>query len=137
MATNNFPVFVQKPNVGWSGVMIAANTAVDGTGTVATAFTAGLNGGRIDRIRCKALGTNVATVLRVFINNGGATTTASNNSLVSELALPATTASPSAPITPDLALALGESVPPGYKVTLCIGTAGTDGWIFTCEGWDY
>ena len=74
-----------------------ANTAKDGTGTVTTVATgnnAGNNAGNfVQKLIARPLGTNIATVLRVFINNGGVNTTAANNSLIAELTLPATTLS--------------------------------------------
>jgi hypothetical protein len=47
-----------------------ANTALDGTGTVGTAYTAGSNGSRIDRIVIKATGTTTAGMIRLFIHDG-------------------------------------------------------------------
>ena len=69
MAQNINPVFLLVPVVSWGTLMTAANTAMDGTGTVVTIFTAdATNGGRCDEIRFKAAGTNVTTVARIFIN---------------------------------------------------------------------
>ena len=76
--------------------------AYDGTETVGTplalAYTAGANGSRIDQISVKfsstngatASGTSSATVIRFWINNGSANTTAGNNIFLGEIALPAT-----------------------------------------------
>ena len=51
--------------------MTASNTAKDGTGTVLTVFTAdSTNGSYLSTLSFRAAGTNVATVARVFINNG-------------------------------------------------------------------
>lgn len=58
-------------NAGTTGPIKTANTAKDGTGVVTTIFTAdATNGGRVERVRARACGTNTASVLRVFINNG-------------------------------------------------------------------
>lgn len=47
-----------------------ANTARDGTGTIATIFTAGTNGSRIDDIVIKATGTTTAGMIRLFLHDG-------------------------------------------------------------------
>lgn len=47
-----------------------ANTNRDGTGTIATAFTAGTFGSRIDTVRITATGTTTAGVVRLFIHDG-------------------------------------------------------------------
>jgi len=47
-----------------------ANTNRNGTGTIATVFTAGSSGSRIDDIYIVAQGTTTANVVRLFINDG-------------------------------------------------------------------
>ena len=47
-----------------------ANTSRNGTGTIATVFTAGSSGSRIDDISIDATGTTTAGVVRLFINDG-------------------------------------------------------------------
>lgn len=47
-----------------------ANTNRNGTGTIATIFTAGSNGSRIDDIYIVATGTTTAGVVRLFVNDG-------------------------------------------------------------------
>lgn len=47
-----------------------ANTARNGTGTIATVFTAGANGSRIERISIVAQGTTTAGMVRLFIHDG-------------------------------------------------------------------
>lgn len=47
-----------------------ANTNRNGTGTIATIFTAGSNGSRIDDIFIVATGTTTAGVVRLFVNDG-------------------------------------------------------------------
>ena len=77
MSGNNNPIFSRVGDIQWVGAALAtANTAKDGTGTVASVFTAdATNGGYVQKLVARALGTNVATVLRVFVNNGSASTT--------------------------------------------------------------
>lgn len=137
MSQNTNPIFVGTPNCSWSGQVTTANTAVDGTGTVATIWTAGANGGFLRAIRCKAGGTNVASVARFFLNNGGTNATAANNVLIGELALPATTGSNTVMIGPDLIYSLNRIVPAGYVVSVCIGTTVATWWNFEGEGGNY
>lgn len=137
MAANTTPIFAAAPSVS-VGTLIgtAANAALDGTGTVATIFTAGANGSRIDYIRIKSTGTCVATVVRFFINNGGATTTAANNSLIAEQAIAAYTLSQTAAST-DYIISLGIALPPGYKITCCVGTAVATNFAISAYGADF
>ncbi len=52
------------------GQVSTANTARDGTGTLATILTAGSNGTRIDDIKIQATGTTTAGVVRLFLHDG-------------------------------------------------------------------
>jgi hypothetical protein len=106
MAVTSTPIFVQTPNVGALNAVLSTamtNTkAFDGTETAGTAmvlcFTAGADGARIDQINCRlastngatASGTSNATVVRFWLNNGSANTTAGNNIFIGEVAIPAT-----------------------------------------------
>src|SRR5574343_1044472 len=101
MPANTSPIFPLTPNLAWATVT-TANTAKDGTGTVATVFTAGTNGARVDYLKVRALGTNVATVIRVFINNGSTNATAANNTLIVDQTIAATTNSETAQLVDNL-----------------------------------
>jgi len=52
------------------GQVTTANTNRNGTGTIATIFTGGTNGSRIDDISIVATGTTTAGVVRLFLNDG-------------------------------------------------------------------
>ena len=104
MAQNTNPIFPLIPANSWvSGVAanaatpgVTANTTKDLTsGTIYGPIeTAGaVEGSRLDFIKVRALGTNVATVIRIWLNNGSATGTAANNTLYLERTLSATTVS--------------------------------------------
>lgn len=100
------PIFAQTPNTGALNAILSTamtNTkAFDGTETAGTAYaliyTAGANGSRVDQVMCRlastngatASGTSSATVVRFWINNGSANTTAGNNIFLGEVAVPAT-----------------------------------------------
>lgn len=122
MPANFSPIFPLTPNLGVAGVLLTTamtNTkAFDGTeaaGTpMALIYTAGSNGSRVDKINIRyqstagatASGTTTATLVRFWINNGSVNTTASNNILLGEIALPA-----------QAVTALGTSVLPVYTFT--------------------
>ena len=136
MAANTVPIFPKAGLISW-GTITTANTAKDGTGTVVTIFTAdATNGSRIDSIIVRALGTNVATVLRVFINNGSVNSTATNNSLYSETTIAATTLSEVAALA-NTAIPLNLVLPAGYKINITIGTTVAAGLSVTATGGTY
>jgi len=145
MPANTTPIFPLTPKVSW-GTVTTANTAKDGTGTVVTIFTSGANGARIDQIKVRALGTNVATVLRFFINNGSDNAVAANNSLIHEQTIAATTLSETAMLLDNninITVNTTETVvpipylPAGYKINIAIGTTVAAGLQVTAHGGDY
>ena len=147
MAQNTSPIFPLVPEVMWvSGTGatagtpgLTANTTTDLTaGTIyGPIFTAdATDGSRLDFIKVRSLGTNVATVVRLWINNGAATTTAANNTLYLERTLSATTVSQTAEL-PDIILPLNISLPAGYRVYATFGTAVAAGFHLTAVGGDY
>ena len=87
MSANTSPIFGLVPHISGIQIPVTANTAKDGTGTVATIFTAGAEGSKIERVFLQHMGSNTATVVRFFVNNGGTNSTATNNYLVHEEAL--------------------------------------------------
>lgn len=136
MAVTATPVFTQTPNVGALNAVLSTamtNTkAFDGTETAGTAlalvFTAGADGARIDQVMCRlastngltASGTSSATVVRFWINNGSANTTAGNNIFLGEVAIPATAVTAlgtSALTTYPLSLPTnGLNIPGAYRI---------------------
>lgn len=62
------PSYAATARCGIAQVSVA-NTALDGTGTLATVFTAGATGSRIDAINLKATGTTTAGMIRLFIHD--------------------------------------------------------------------
>jgi hypothetical protein len=147
MAQNTNPIFPLIPANTWvSGAAanaatpgVTANTTKDLTsGTIYGPIeTAGaVEGSRLDFIKVRALGTNVATVIRIWINNGSVTTTAANNTLYLERTLSATTVSETAE-QPDIILPLGISLAAGYRVYATFGTAVAAGFHLTAIGGDY
>ena len=137
MVANVNPIFPLTPVVGWTDAITAANTTKDGSsGTVTLAFTAGADGSFVESITGQALGTNVASLARVFLNNGAATTTASNNALIGQIGLPAITLSENAEVA-TVSLTLNRAIPAGYRIYIVIATAVAAGWEFTVWGGNY
>jgi hypothetical protein len=143
MATNTIPIYSKAGQISWSGLIQTANTAKDGTGSATVIFTAGVDGARVERIRARAAGTNVATVLRIFINNGSNAEVAANNVLYAEATLAATTLSEVALITlvefPNTTdtTALPIVLPAGYKILATIGMTVAAGYYLTAVGSTY
>lgn len=152
MPANTTPVFPVIPRIQWTGNITAANTAKDGTGMVNLAFTAGENGSRIDQIKVRAKGTNVATVMRFFVNNGQDTAVAANNTLVHEAAIASTTISETTALADnDILISKSDSntsstlaiappipfLPPNYRLYVTIGTAIAAGLQVSVFGGDY
>jgi hypothetical protein len=137
MAANTAPIFSIAGDIEWGATAITtANTAKDGTGTVLTCFTANVDGGFVQRIRFRSAGTNIATVARVFINNGSTNATAANNILYDEITLAATTISEVAAL-PVYELPLNFALPAGYTLNVTIGTTIAAGYFVSVIGGKY
>lgn len=144
LAASTSPAFASvTPSNFTPGTLTAANTATDGTGTVllvATAPATSSGGSLVESIRCAHLGTNVATVARVFYNNGSTPTVSGNNSLIAEKAIPANTVSQTAEsIFQDINInqVLKASASTPERIYITIGTAVAAGVRFTAKGGDF
>lgn len=129
MAGNNDPIYSRVGAIGQTTGITSAQNTYDGAGANDTlVFTAdATNGSFVQRLRFKAKGTNVATVARIYINNGSANTTAANNVFYGEVTLPATTASATAS-TGDFDYPMNFALPAGWKIYVGLGTAVAAGW---------
>jgi hypothetical protein len=137
MAANTAPIFSKLGDVSSNASTTMAPTfttaAADYTGATAThnklVFTAdATNGGFIQRLRFKAIGTNTASVARIFLNNGSANTTAANNSFYGEVSLPATTAIATA-ATVEIDYPMNFALPAGFTIYVGLGTTVAAGWV--------
>jgi hypothetical protein len=138
MPANTQPIFSVAGDIEWGPtVLTTQNTAKDGTGTVLTVFSADTtNGGFVQRIRFRSAGTNIATVARVFINNGLTNTTPANNILYDEITLAATTLSEVAALA-TYELPLNFALPPGYRLNVTLGTTVAAGYYVSVIGGRY
>jgi hypothetical protein len=134
MATN--PTFPGAPNLGVFGlVLTTAHPEKDGT-TADLVWTAGLLAGEIKYVVARAKGANTATVLRVFINNGGAVGTPGNNILHKERTIVTTVATEVAE-QPDNRIDLDLALPAGHRIYVAIGTAVAAGLAVSAVGHDF
>ena len=135
---NTAPIFSKVARAAWAAIT-AANIAKDGTGTVAVIMTAdAVEGGFLHKIIVEPAGTNVATVLRVFMNNGATNVTAANNTLIAQIGLPASTLSETAVATmTPVERVFNIPVPPGYRINVVLATAVAAGWHVTAIAGDY
>ncbi len=137
MAANINPIWIRKGNIGFNKAT-AANTTRDLTsGTTYLVFTAdAAEGSRVSGLTIQPLGTNVATALRIWLNNGGSAGTATNNTLIDEVTVPASTSSEVAELS-KIDIPLDIVLPLGWRIYVTIGTAVSAGLQVTVQGGDY
>jgi len=137
-ALNTLPIFTASGDTQWAVSAVTANTTKDLTvGTAYLVFTAGSSGGYVQRIRFRPLGTNVATVARIWINNGQPTGGVNtNNTLWDEISLAATTLSETSALS-TYEIPLNFALPAGYRIYVTLGTAVAAGYTITCIGGKY
>ena len=140
MPAGTTPIFVITPNSSWTPIITAANAALNGTGTLNTdiweLFTAGANGSFVETITLRAIGTNIQTVFRIFLNNGATNGTAANNVLIYEQAMPATTGVANSATT-HIEIPFNRMLEPGHRLLITNGTLIANGWIACAFGGDY
>lgn len=144
-APNNDPIYSKAGQISMkpaSLLGVASNRTSTYDGSNATTdkilWTASAQGGYVQRIRFKPAGTNAASVARIWINNGSAQTTATNNVLYGEISLPATTISAVAAL-PDIDYPMNLALPNGYTVIVGVSAAAdlASGWSATVIGGSY
>jgi hypothetical protein len=139
MAANIQPIYSKIADIQWSTDTVqSANTTTNLTsGTIYPIFTADTtNGGYVQRVRFRPLGSNAATVARVWINNGSDTTVAANNAMWDEIAIALTTVSQTA-AQATYELPLNFPLPASYRLYVTLGTATAAGFDVTVIGGKY
>lgn len=143
MPANTDPTYTLTPDLSFdnAGGMAQPITLLAGDYTGIGAnnrllHTAGANGSFVRSIIGKASGTNVASVLRLFANNGLTPGTAANNAFIGEISLPATTISAVAG-TVEIELPLEFAMRATHRLYGGLGTAVAAGWTFTVVGGQY
>jgi len=140
MALNTAPIYSGVGDIEWGATALtAANVTYEASGSnVLTVFSASASGSFVQRVRFKASGSTTATVARLFINNGGAITTLTNNILFDEITLAAAVSSSTAATTV-YELPMNIALPSGSAIVVAIGTAqaGGGGWYASAIGGSY
>jgi hypothetical protein len=149
MPANTDPIYTRTPDVQVGGAVLgpSANTATDGTGANTTViFTSdGTEGGFVQKVILKAVGSPAATVARIFLCTAtgtitpGTTNTAANTALIAEVALAAWTASNTQPSN-QYEIPLNLPLPADHKLMITFGTstgASGTGYAVTTVGGKY
>lgn len=144
MPGNSDPIFSRVGDVsanGTTGMPATLTTATgDYTGVSANhqlAHTAdATNGSFVQRLRFQATGTNVASVARIYLNNGSTNTTATNNAFYGQVSLPATTAINTAATT-EIDYPMNFAMNPGFRIYVGLGTTVAAGWVCTAIAGKY
>lgn len=140
MAGNSTPIYSKVADWQWVNGITTANTTKDLTaGTSYLVFSSdATNGGYVKKLRIRHTGANAsATVLRVFINNGGAINVSTNNILFDEIGIAANATVSETGASTNYELPINEALPPGYKIYVTIGTAITGGLAVTAVAGKY
>ena len=143
-AVNTDPIYSKAGSVSNNGttgmnqlVTAAANDYTGISANNSLIFTAdATNGSFVQRIRFKAGGTNVASVARIYLNNGSVATTAANNVFYGEISLPATTAIATA-ATVEIDYVMLFALPAAFRIYFGLGTAVAAGWVATVVAGNY
>ena len=114
MAASTTPIYPLTAAIG-SGKVLTANTNLDGTGTIVSILASGANGTRLDYVQAVHLGTNVATVLRLFLYTGS-TYAIYKEATIAANAINQTAASVAVTIP------CGDFIPAGYTLYASVGT---------------
>jgi hypothetical protein len=145
MAANTDPIFTRTADVQIGGAVIGptANTAQDGTSSSTSMYALfqadATEGGYVQRVTVKAVGSPAATVMRLYLSTitgsltMGTTNTVANTSLIGEMTLPAITLSQTA-ATPQFEWPINMAFPPGYRLLASFGTStGAAGTGYICN----
>jgi hypothetical protein len=84
------PAFISAPRIGVASLS-AANTAIDGTGTITTLLTGVAAGTRILEIATQSSATSAAALVNVFVSSDGGTTWKLFDQISISAATPSTT----------------------------------------------
>ena len=145
MAANKEPIFSIKGDISTNDgttmpQVMGTAAAADFTGisgNYALIFTAdSTSGGFVKGLKFVAAGTNVASVARIFVNNGSTNGTAANNTMIAQQSLPATTLSNTS-MTAEIYLPLDMALSPGFRIYVGLATAVAAGWVVSADAGQY
>lgn len=133
MAANNKPIFTIVPN-SIPVFLDYANTASDGSGTLTTLVTAGVDGTRVDQVVFRnaqqTVAASTAQLGKIFLTDNGSP---ENSILVGEIALAAATRSATVigsnstfTFSPPLIMKAGQ------KLKVCVSIGNSSNNLFSC-----
>lgn len=147
MAANTNPIFGRAPDVQVGGAILGptAVTEQDGTGATPIIFMSdAAEGGYVDSITLKPVGSPAATVVRIFLCTSavasgsfvpGTTNTAANTSLIAEVSI-GLVASSNTTAQNEVTIPLRRSIPAGMKLLIGFGTStGASGTGYAVTTW--
>jgi len=144
MAANTSPIFIRTPNIQWTKLDYAppsgsSHIASGSLGTeVKVVYSSSLNGSRIDEVRIISVGTNDATVVRLFINNGQDNNVITNNSLIEEVLIAGSTMTEFAALPLEQILYTnGLNLAPSHRLLAVTSVSQSDGLHISALGGDY
>lgn len=142
MPGNISPIYAKVARIGYAQIGSTGPTGADLT-SASLLFTADATNGSIITdisIRVLPVNTFIPAVVRFWINNGGAVSTTTNNTLFTEITMPLISVVQTA-ATNEFILTMprgGLVLPPGYRVYCALGTWGLSGTLMvTAQGGDY
>ena len=122
---------------GWTKqTLTTANTTKTGTGDVGVIYQA-KRPTRVHRIIFRPLGANVATVARVFLNNGEDNDNPTNNSFFDDITLEATTLDETAAQAAEQLSYDDLILEENERLLVTLGTTVAAGWQVTALTEDY
>lgn len=144
MAANTAPIYSLKGDVSANDSTTMPTNITTATGDYtgvsanhALVHTAdATSGSYVRKLKFVAAGTNVATVARIYLNNGSTNGTATNNTLYGQISLPATTASNTA-ATAEHEYPIELALPAGFRIYVGLGTTVASGWSVTAVAGQY
>ena len=144
MAANTSPIYSLKGDQSSDNSTTMGTTMTTATGDYTgisanhvLVYTANAtDGGFIEGIWFTPIGTNTASVARVYVNNGSTNTTAANNRYLGAQTLPATTATNVAAET-RIFFPIGQALKPGFRIYAGLGTTVAAGWVACPQAGQY
>ena len=126
------PQFPIAGNLTIAAPLTAANTALDGTGTSAIIGTAGSSGAYLYSVKAFPSGDNSGSgvsTIRIFLNNGSATSDSANNILIAEGAVIGAGVAHDIVNLP-LHVNINMRIPANWRVLVVLAKAQAGGWKF-------
>lgn len=137
MVANTSPIYSIAPAIGFTTTAVkTASNIYDGTAGTTVIFTAGSNGSFVRSIKTKPNSTNIATVVRFWLNNGSTSGTAANNVFFAEFSLPAITASATT-AQPEIEIPFNIGLPANWTIICAVATTVANGWYFAAIAGNY